>query len=148
MQGDEGSYQQNLLIMLMYLTCFPQATARVSLLSRCRERCYLLHPYRSLRVITNNVMFKIYPINFSHERSGPLAAYRARIVPYNPFAFPSSMEVSVACNPSRPTIYSPYRHCRFFYRYINLLWPQISYPIYLEASDCAPASINVVTYYM
>jgi hypothetical protein len=35
-------------------------------------------------------MFKIDPINFSHERSEPLAAYR-----------------DVGCNPSRPTIYSP-----------------------------------------
>jgi hypothetical protein len=59
------------------------------------------------------MLFKIDPINFSHERSEPLAAYRARIAPYNPLAFPPSMEVSVGCNPSRPTIYSPSRHCRF-----------------------------------
>ena len=50
-------------------------------------------------------MLKIDPVNFSHERSEPLATYRAKIVPYNLFAFPPSMEVSVGCNPSRPTIY-------------------------------------------
>ena len=48
-----------------------------------------------------------------NEQSEPLAAYMARIAPYNPFAFPPSMEVSVGCNPSRPTIYSPSRRCRF-----------------------------------
>jgi hypothetical protein len=48
-----------------------------------------------------------------NERSEPLAAYRAKIIPYNPFAFPPFMEVSVGCNPSRPTIFSPSRLCRF-----------------------------------
>jgi hypothetical protein len=54
------------------------------------------------------MLFKIDPFNFSQERSEPEAAYRARIVPYNPFAFPPSMEVSVGCNPSRPTIFIPF----------------------------------------
>jgi hypothetical protein len=78
------------------------------------ERCYSLHPCSSpFGPPQKTCCSKLIQSIFSHERSEPLAAYRARIVPYNPFAFPPSMEVSVGCNPSRPTIYSPSRHCRF-----------------------------------
>jgi hypothetical protein len=56
------------------------------------------------------MLFKIDTINFSHEQSEPLAAFRARIVPYNPFVFAPSMEVSAGCNPSRLAIYSHLNH--------------------------------------